>query len=94
MTVLARDPASGLAVVRVSSQAPPSPAPPVPWTPRQPQQSRYLVASDASPDGVSLRPVFAGALHPFDSPLWSEPLWTMPRPTDLRTWIVPFHRKR
>ena len=38
--IVARDAASGLAVVRVPT---PLPAPPpVPWTPRQPQQSRYL----------------------------------------------------
>jgi hypothetical protein len=79
--ILARDAASGLAVVRVPA---PLPAPPpVPWTPRQPQQSRYLVASAASPDGVSLRPVFAGSLDPIESPMWSEPLWIVPGRTDL-----------
>lgn len=79
--VLARDAASGLAVVRVSA---PLPAPPpVPWTPRQPQQSRYLVTTAASSEGVSLRPVFAAALDPIDSPLWSEPLWVVPGRTDL-----------
>lgn len=79
-TILAYDAASGLAVARV----PPVPtSPPVPWTPRQPQQSRYLVASDVSPDGVSLRPVFVGSLDPIDSPLWSEPLWAVPGRTDL-----------
>ena len=79
-TILAYDAASGLAVARV----PPVPtSPPVPWTPRQPQHSRYLVASDVSPDGVSLRPVFVGSLDPIDSPLWSEPLWAVPGRTDL-----------
>lgn len=81
-TILARDAASGLAVVRVPIPVPTSSSPP-PWTPRQPQQSRYLVASDVSPDGVSLRPLFVGSLHPFDSPLWSEPLWAVPGRTDL-----------
>ena len=83
VTILAQDAASGLAVVRVPLPVPMSSSRPVPWTPRQPQQSRYLVASDVSPDGVSLRPVFVGSLHPVDSPLWSEPLWAVPGPTDL-----------
>jgi len=80
-TILVRDAASGLAVVRVPIPVPTSP--PVPWTPRQPQQSRYLVASDVSPEGVSLRPVFVGSLDPVDSPLWSEPVWAVPGRTDL-----------
>lgn len=79
--ILARDAASGLAVVRVPN--PRLARPPVPWTPQQPQQSRYLVASDISPEGVSLRPVFAGSLDPIDSPLWPEPLWAVPGRADL-----------
>jgi S1-C subfamily serine protease len=79
--VVARDAASGLAVVRVA--IPVSISPPVPWTPRQPQQPRYLVASDLSPEGVSLRPAFVGSLDPIDSPLWSGPVWAVPGRTDL-----------
>jgi len=82
-TILAQDGASGLAVVRLPLPVPMSSFPPVTWTPRQPRQSRYLAATDVLPDGVSLRPVFVGALHPFDSPLWSEPLWAVPGRTDL-----------
>jgi hypothetical protein len=72
---------SGLAVVRVP--IPVSPSPPVPWTPRQPQQPRYLVASDVSRESLSLRPAFVGSLDPISSPLWSEPLWAVPLRTDL-----------
>jgi PDZ domain len=79
--IVAPDAASGLAVVRVPS--PVSASPPVPWTPRQPQQPRYFVASDVSPEGVSLRPAFVGSLEPIDSPLWSEPLWAVPERADL-----------
>jgi len=79
--ILARDPASGLAIARVP--LPGSTSPPVPWTPRQPQQARYLVASDVSRAGVSLRPVFVGSLDPIASPLWSEPIWSVPGRTDL-----------
>jgi hypothetical protein len=81
VTILVRDAASGLAVVHVPIAVPTSP--PVPWTPRQPQQPRYFVASDVSPEGVSLRPVFVGSLNPVDSPLWSEPVWAVPGRTDL-----------
>jgi len=79
--IVARDAASGLAVVRVPILVSTSPL--VPWTPRQPQQPRYFVASDVSPGGVSLRPVFVGSLDPIDSPIWSEPVWAVPGRTDL-----------
>lgn len=79
--IVSHDAASGLAVARVPVPVPTSP--PVPWTPRRQQQSRYLIASDVSPDGVSLRPVFVGSLDPMDSPLWPEPLWVVPVRTDL-----------
>jgi S1-C subfamily serine protease len=55
----------------------------VPWTPRQLQQSRYLIASDVSAQGVSLRPVFVGSLDPIDNALWSDRLWAVPARTDL-----------
>ncbi|MEQ1907860.1 MAG: PDZ domain-containing protein [Vicinamibacterales bacterium] len=80
-SIVARDAASGLAVVRVPIPA--SSSLPVPWTPRQPQQPRYFVASDVSPEGVSLRPAFVGSLDPIESPLWSEPLWAVPGRADL-----------
>jgi len=79
--VLARDPASGLVVVRVTSRGPASP--PVPWTRRRVQQPRYFVTSDVSPLGTSLRPVFVGSLDPIDSPAWSAPVWAVPERSDL-----------
>jgi hypothetical protein len=79
--IVAHDAASGLAVIRVT--IPVAVSPPVAWTPRQPQQPRYLIASDVSPIGVSLRPVFVGSLDSIASPLWSEPLWAVPGRTDL-----------
>ena len=69
LTVLARDPASGLAVIRV----PPARAVALPlWSPQQLEYPRYLLVSDVSPSGTSLRPVFVGALYPDASPVWSE----------------------
>ena len=79
--LLASDPASGLAILRVVGQA--ASSPPVPWTPRRLQQPRYLIASDVSAKGVSLRPAFVGSLDPIDSPLWPEPLWAVPARSDL-----------
>ena len=81
VTILVRDAASGLAVVRVPISVTTSPL--VPWTPRRSQQAHYLMASDSSPEGVSLRPAFVGSLDPIDSPLWLEPLWAVPGHTDL-----------
>lgn len=79
--LFASDPASGLAVVRVvSSGASPAVAP---WTPNRLQQSRYLMASDVSANGVSLRPTFVGSLDPTESPLWPVPLWAVPAHSDL-----------
>jgi hypothetical protein len=79
--ILAHDAASGLAVARVPIAVSTSPA--ITWTPRQLQQSRYLIASDVSSQGVSLRPVFVGSLEPIESPLWSERLWAVSARTDL-----------
>lgn len=78
--VLARDPGSGLTLVRI-------PAGPyvllTPWVPRRLEQSRFLVATDVLGRGFSLRPVFVGGLEPVDSPIWSEPIWGVPRGADL-----------
>jgi hypothetical protein len=88
-TILVRDRASGLAVVRVVTTVSTYP-PLVAWTPRQPQQSRYLFASDVSLDGMALRPVFVGSLDPLDSPLWSEQIWAVPARTDLAAGSLLF----
>jgi hypothetical protein len=83
VSILAHDAASGLAVARLRTGASVPTSPAVPWAPRQAQQSRYLIASDVSAQGVSLRPVFVGSLDSIDSALWSDPLWAVPARTDL-----------
>ncbi len=80
-SLLGLDAASGLAIVRVSSPA--ASLPPVPWTPRQPQQPRFLAASYAAPEGVSLQPVFFATLDPIHSALWADPIWAVPGQTDV-----------
>lgn len=78
--VLARDPASGLTLVRI----PTGPFVPVtPWVPRRPEQSRFVTATDVLGRSISLRPVFVGGLAPIESPLWPAPIWNVPRGTDL-----------
>jgi serine protease Do len=78
--ILAIDPATSLAVVRVPYLALPSlPA----WMPRRLDGPRFLIAADAVPGGVSLRPVFIGALSAVESALWSGDIWMLPPHTEL-----------
>ena len=80
-TVLAQDPASGLAVA--SSMAAAAAPLPLPWTPRRLQQPRYFFATRAAVGGVSLYPLFVGSLTPTDTPLWAGQVWTAPPGTAL-----------
>ncbi len=80
VTVLARDPVSGLTVFRV----PPGPDPTLAmWSPRRPQAARYLMAVDVSRERPSMRPVFVGALRTATSPAWPGALWAVPARTDV-----------
>ncbi len=87
IAVLARDPASGLAVIRVPTM--PAPVLTV-WSPQRIQYPRYLIASDVSRQGTSLRPVFVSALYPAASPTWSGSIWAVPADTDLATGAFVF----
>jgi hypothetical protein len=73
---IARDRASGLAVVRLPDR---DPVPAV-RTARALSYPRVLIAADPHAGGVSLRPVFIGALYQIDAPtpVWPEPLWALP----------------
>ena len=58
VVVIGHDPASGLTL---ASTTPASPAgSPVPWLGESPRTPRYLVATDVSGPGVTLRPLFVG----------------------------------
>ncbi|MDP2319854.1 MAG: PDZ domain-containing protein [Acidobacteriota bacterium] len=81
VTVLAHDPASGLAVA--SSMAAASMSLPLPWTPRRLQQPRYFFATGVNAAGVSLYPVFVGSLTSIATPLWPDPVWAAPPGTPL-----------
>ena len=85
--IVARDPASGMALVRV----PPAAAPVLAvWSPQRMQYPRYLVATDVSGRGTSLRPVFVGSLDRIVSPIWAESIWTAPANTDLEIGAFVF----
>jgi len=87
-TVLAADPASGLVVARLAAAASMPQVPP--WTPRRLDQPRYLLATEASPAGVSLRPVFVGSLHAIDSALFTAHVWRVPAQTELTPGTLLF----
>ncbi len=86
--VIARDPGTGLAVVRVTSPAPVSE--PIAWAPRRERQPRYLFASEVTAAGVTLRPVYVGALDAVDSPSWPEPVWAVPPGASLSPGTLVF----
>ena len=79
-SLLVRDPASGLSLVRVESSSASQPAL---WQPEA-GGPRYFIASDMSPAGVSLRPVYVSSLAPADSPRWPGQEWRLPAHADLR----------
>lgn len=79
--VQAVDRASGVGLLRVPGPSPSSG--PVPWAPRGPQESRFLLATQVSSAGVSLRPTFVGAFEPVPTPLWSDAVWAVPTRSDL-----------
>jgi hypothetical protein len=83
--VVARDPATGLAVLNVLTRSvhrDPGSAPAT-WSPRRPDSSRYLVAAEIAGAAISGRPVFVGPLQEVASPVWGEMIWALPADTDL-----------
>lgn len=79
-TLLARDPASGLAIVTIPGAPTPELAT---WSPQRSDRPRYLVASEVSHQGPSLRPVFIGRLHPSAHAAWPGDIWMLPARTDV-----------
>jgi S1-C subfamily serine protease len=86
--VVALDRASGVALSRTLGRA--VGTPPRPWTPQEPLAPRYLVATDVSPAGVSLRPAFIGSFDTIASPLVPAPVWALPAGSDLPLGAILF----
>jgi S1-C subfamily serine protease len=78
--VIARDRVTGLAVVRTQPARAPERRL---WTPQRVESPRYLLVTEASPTGASLRPVFVGALRSTESDAWNTSVWIVPRHLDL-----------
>jgi hypothetical protein len=74
--VLAFDPASGVALIRMPA-ADRVTFPPL-WMPRDLDEPRYLIASDVAGNRVSVRPVFIGALVPVNAAAWPGAIWQLP----------------
>jgi hypothetical protein len=73
-TLVARDPVTGLAVLRTASSELPSIQT---WTPQGFDYPRYVLVSDVSQARVSLHPVFVGHLSTAPNSAWSADVWRM-----------------
>lgn len=81
LAVAARDPLTGVTLLQVPTDDGSSVDV---WSSRGLQNPRFLIASDVSAGGVSLRPVFIGSLNSIASPRWSGSLWAVPYGVELR----------
>jgi hypothetical protein len=79
-SLVARDPATGLTIFTApagETTAEISPQLSM-WSPRRPNDPRFLIAADATFEGVASRPVFVGSLGSTPSPLWGDTIWSLP----------------
>jgi S1-C subfamily serine protease len=87
LDVVAHDPPSKVAVVRV----PAAPVPPLRrWTPPPRFAPRFLLAATVSREGTSLTPVFVSSIASIESPWWPGPIWLLPPPLHLATGTFLF----
>jgi hypothetical protein len=85
--VLARDAATGLAIVRTAS----APALTIrTWMPQRLDYPRYVMVTQVLQDRVSLRPAFLGPLRARPSAAWSEEIWSLPLDTDVPSGAFVF----
>lgn len=75
--IAARDPATGLTLVRVQDDQNPQPLPA--WTPQNTDDPQFLLATDPSTDGEpTFVPVFVSMLRAEPSRAWRESIWRLP----------------
>jgi hypothetical protein len=79
--LIALDPASGLAVVRVPAGS--VSALPAPWTPRRLDRPQFLMATTTIGQRTTLHPVFIALLEPMPTALWPSPLWSVPQSVNI-----------
>ncbi len=79
--LIARDRATGLAIVRVNGD--PTRQELARWMPPALDTPHYLMATVGTSAGVSLQPVLVGSLHETHSPAWPGPIWSVPDGTGL-----------
>jgi hypothetical protein len=77
--LVGRDPASGLALVRLPGNA--LMAPLTTWIPREPNQPRYLMAVMLAGADVALRPLLVSTFEVMPAAAWSGPVWRLPPDT-------------
>jgi hypothetical protein len=85
--VLNLDPATGLAAIKVP---PLRRVEPTYWSPSRLGSPRYMLATMATRDGLSLRPVFVSTLGTAESVPWGTDVWTAPPRTDLTPGTFAF----
>ena len=86
-TVVNVDRATGLAAFKV----PPAERPTLAyWSPARVDLPRYLLATSASPEGLSLRPVFVSSLVAEESVVWETTVWRVPADTDISAGTFVF----
>jgi hypothetical protein len=86
--VVAEDRGSGLMLVETAMKT--RPQLPIFWSPRDLQQPRYLLASSASPEDISLQPTFVGSLAPIETPQWAGSVWALPMDTPVAPGALLF----
>lgn len=87
LEISARDPLTGLTLLQIPAEdGPPASV----WPSRGLQYPRFLIASDVSGGGLSLRPVFIGSLNSIASPRWSGSLWAVPYGVELQAGTFLF----
>lgn len=72
------DRGTGLALARVPG---PAIGRPTAWAPLRTPSPRFLIAAEATREGVSFRPVFFGAFMPVQGARWPGPVWRVPAAT-------------
>lgn len=78
---------AGLAVIRAAS---PPRIPSASWERTPAPSARFVIAAEATAEGVSFRPVFVGAFMPVEDSRWPGVAWRLPASTTLADGALLF----